>query len=293
LSNIQLFQPEQIQSLIVSFRNEQLMIDADLASLYNVETKVLNQAVKRNIERFPNSYRIQLSDEEKNELVTSCDRFEKLKHSTSNPYAFTEQGVAMLSSVLKSETAVKVSIQIIDAFVTMRKFIGSNAQFFQRLDRLELKQLSDKSELDEKFKLVFDAIEQKEISPKQGIIFDGQIFDAHILISKIIKSAKKSVIIIDNYIDESVLILLSKRRKGISATIYTKSISKRLALDINKFNLQYEPIIIKILESTHDRFIIIDQKILYHSGASLKDLGKKISALSKFDKVELELLRKL
>jgi len=171
----------------------------------------------------------------------------------------------------------------------MRKFIGTNAQLFQRLDRVELKQL----EHDQNFNIVFDAIEQKDILPKQGIIFEGQIFDAHAFVTKIIKSAKKSIIIIDNYIDESVLTLLSKRRKNVDGKIYTKTISKRLALDIKKFNVQYEPITVDTLENTHDRFIIIDQKTMYHSGASFKDLGKKISAFSKFDKNGLKLLEKL
>ncbi|MBC8175538.1 MAG: ORF6N domain-containing protein [Candidatus Marinimicrobia bacterium] len=280
---------DQIQNLIINIRGEQMMIDRDLANLYGVETKVLNQAVKRNKDRFPDTFRIQLSDVEKTELVTNCDRFEKLKHASTNPYAFTEQGVAMLSAVLRSDTAIKVSVQIINAFVTMRKFIGSNAKLFQRVDRLELKQL----EHDQKFDKIFDAIEQKEITPKQGIIYDGQIFDAHMFISKIIRSAKKSIIILDNYVDDSVLTLLIDREKGVAAKIYTQSISKRLALDVKKFNEQYEPVKVKELKNNHDRFIIIDEKEIYHSGASLKDLGKKISAFTKFDKDGLELLEKL
>jgi len=274
MADVQIFNLNDIQNLIFNFRNEQVMLDRDLASLYGVTTKVLNQAVKRNINRFPEAFRFQLSDNEKNELVTNCDRFKTLKHSSTNPYAFTEQGVAMLSAVLRSETAVNVSIQIINAFVSMRKFIGANAQLFHRLDRIELKQL----EQDEKFNIVFDAIEQNQIIPKQGIIFDGQYFDAHLFISKIVKSAKTSIMIIDNYIDETVLELLTKKRKQVAITIYSKTNPQKL--DLRKFSEQYGEIQFITNTNIHDRFIIIDEKDIYHSGASLKDLGKKISAFS-------------
>ena len=286
MADIQVFNSNEIQSLISIIRDEPVMIDRDIAGLYGVTTKVLNQAVKRNINRFPDSFRFQLSNTEKDELVTNCDRFKTLKHSTATPYAFTEQGVAMLSAVLRSKTAVNVSIQIINAFVSMRKFIGTNAQLFQRLDRVELKQL----EQDEKFNIVFDAIEKNQITPKQGIIFEGQYFDAHLLISKIIKSAKTSVLIIDNYIDETVLELLSKKQKKVSITIKSKTNPQKL--DIEKFTKQYGKIKFITNTNIHDRFIIIDEKDVYHSGASLKDLGKKISALSKFDISALALLGK-
>lgn len=286
MADIQVFNSNEIQSLISIIRDEPVMIDRDIAGLYGVTTKVLNQAVKRNINRFPDSFRFQLSNTEKDELVTNCDRFKTLKHSTATPYAFTEQGVAMLSAVLRSKTAVNVSIQIINAFVSMRKFIGTNAQLFQRLDRVELKQL----EQDEKFNIVFDAIEKNQITPKQGIIFEGQYFDAHLLISKIIKSAKTSVLIIDNYIDETVLELLSKKQKKVSITIQSKTNPQKL--DIEKFTKQYGKIKFITNTNIHDRFIIIDEKDVYHSGASLKDLGKKISALSKFDISALALLGK-
>lgn len=293
--DIQKFNPEYIQNLIFTVRGKQVIFDKDLAQIYGVETKNLNRAVSRNIDRFPEKFRFQLSKSEFDEFETAL-RFQigtlkkgRGQHRKYLPYAFTEQGVAMLSAVLRSKTAVNVSIQIMDAFVSMRKFIGSNAQLFQRLDRIELKQI----EQDDKFNIVFDAIEQKDISPKQGIIFEGQIFDAHAFVSKIIKSAKKSIILIDNYIDESVLTILSKRRKNVDGKIFTKSISKRLALDIKKFNAQYDPITVEILENNHDRFIIVDHQTMYHSGASLKDLGKKISAFSQFDKNDLKLLDKL
>ncbi|MBC8213054.1 MAG: ORF6N domain-containing protein [Candidatus Marinimicrobia bacterium] len=288
---IQLIDSGQIKKLIYTIRGEQVMLDRDLAKIYGVEAKRLNEAVKRNIDRFPEKFRLHLTKEEEQNLRSQFAT-SRSKHGGRRylPYAFTEQGVAMLSSVLKSETAVKVSIQIMDAFVAMRKFIGTHAQLFQRIDKIELKQLKDKSEIDEKFNQVFDAIEAKEITPRQGIIYNGQIFDAHVFVSKIIKSAKKSIVIIDNYFDESVLILLSKRKKSVHAKLITKSISKRLELDIKKFNEQYEPVTVEELKIIHDRFIIIDEKEIYHSGASLKDLGKKISAFTKFDKEGLALL---
>ena len=286
MADIQIFNPHEIQNLIFNIRNEQVMLDRDLANLNGVSVKRLNEQVKRNINRFPTLFRFQLTDKEKNELVANCDRFKTLKHSTVNPYAFTEQGVAMLSAVLRSETAVNVSIQIINAFVSMRKFIGTNAQLFQRLDRVELKQL----EQDEKFNIVFDAIEKNQITPKQGIIFEGQYFDAHLLISKIIKSARTSILIIDNYIDETVLEILSKKQKQVCITIQSKTNPKKL--DIEKFTQQYGEIKFITNTNIHDRFIIVDEKDVYHSGASLKDLGKKISALSKFDISAIALLGK-
>lgn len=280
---------EEIQNLIFTFRNEPVMIDRDLAKLYEVETKVLNQAVKRNLNRFPEMFRFQLSDNEKNELVTNCDRFETLKHSSVNPYAFTEQGVAMLSAVLRSDIAVEVSIQIMQAFVNMKKFISSKAGIFQRLDNIENKQFIT----DEKIKQVFKALESKNITPTQGVFFNGQVFDAYLFANKIIKQANKSIVLIDNYIDESVLTLLSKRDKNVSAIIYTRQINKQLRLDLTKHNAQYPEIEIKILTECHDRFILIDNKELYHLGASLKDLGKKWFAFSRMNSFVNDLLAKL
>ncbi len=207
----------------------------------------------------------------------------------TKPYAFTEQGVAMLSAVLRSETAVKMSVQIINAFVAMRRFILSNAQVFQRLDTLELKQLVT----DKKMEKVLNAIEAKDIQPKQGIFFDGQIFDAYKFVSDLFRSAKKSIVIIDNYLDDSVLTHLTKRKKNVSVTLLTRNISRQLALDIEKFNKQYPPIEIKEFKNAHDRFIIIDSATVYHFGASLKDLGRKWFAFSKMDIGAAQMLTKL
>jgi len=277
------------------------MLDSDLAKLYGVEVKRLNEQVKRNIERFPESFCFQLTGSEMEILISkigtsSDDRISKSQFATSSwggrrtkPYAFTEQGVAMLSAVLRSETAVKMSIQIINAFVAMRRFIASNAQIFQRLDTLEIKQL----ETDKRIDHVLNALESKVIQPKQGIFFDGQIFDAYQFVSDLFRSAKESIVIIDNYLDDSVLTHLSKRKKNVKATLFTKNISRSLALDVKKFNKQYPKIEIKKFKNSHDRFIVIDDTIIYHFGASLKDLGKKWFAFSKMEVGAVEMLAKL
>jgi hypothetical protein len=279
----------EIENRIFSFRGIQIMIDRDLAEMYGVETKVLNQAVKRNIERFPDAFRFQMSINEKNELVTNCDRFENLKHSSALPYVFTEMGVAMLSAVLHSDTAVKVSIQIMNAFVEMRKVIGSYTGLIQRMDNLEQWRLKS----DEKFELVFKALEQGKQLPEQGIFFEGQIFDAYAFVSELIRSAKKSIQLIDNYIDESVLMLLSKRNAEVVTTIYTKNITKILEQDGAKFNAQYPPIELKKFNQSHDRFLIIDETRVYLFGASLKDLGKKWFGFSQINEDTVTILQKI
>ena len=284
---------QQIQNHIYTIRGQQVMVDRDLAELYGVEPKRLNEQVKRNIERFPEQFRFQLTEIEKNELVANCDRFKTLKHSSSLPYVFTEQGVSMLSAVLRSKTAIDVSIKIMDSFVNMRKFLLSNVSLFQRLDSLESKHLQYKLETDEKFNKLFNALEQNDSKPKQGVFFDGQIFDAYVFMSGLIKEAKKSIVLIDNYIDETTLIhLSSKSALGVKVTILTKSISKSMKLDLQKHNAQYNNIEIKELKHAHDRFLLIDEKI-YHLGASLKDLGKKWFAFSLMEEDAFELKRKI
>src|SRR5690554_1200843 len=235
MSNELTISQKEIESRIFVFRDSQVMLDRDLAEMYQVGTKVLNQAVKRNMERFPKLFRFQLTDNEKLKLVTNCDRFKSLKHSSVNPYAFTEQGVAMLSAVLRSDVAVKVSIQIISAFVEMRKLIANHNGLLQRMDGIERKQL----ETDQKFERIFKALESKNKIPNQGVFFDGQVFDAYELTSKIIRSAKKNITLIDNYINESTLTHLSKKTKAIKVLLLTKTISKQLALDVKKANEQY------------------------------------------------------
>jgi hypothetical protein len=195
----------------------------------------------------------------------------------------------MLSAVLNTERAISASIQIIQAFVAMRRFLLNNASVFQRLDQVELKQLKT----DEKIERIFKALETGKPEPDKGIFFDGQIFDAYVFVAEIIKNAKIDITLIDNYVDETVLTMLAKRQGQVTATVYTKSISKQLQLDLDKHNGQYPPIAVKTFAQSHDRFLIIDQHQLYHMGASLKDLGKKWFAFSRMDSVTPSLLSKL
>lgn len=272
----------EIQNMIYTFRDKQVMIDRDLAYLYNVETKVLNQAVKRNVSRFPENFRFQLSDKEKDELVTNCDRFKTLKHSSSNPYAFTEQGIAMLSAVLKSDIAVEVSIKIMNSFVEMRKFLLSNKEMFARLDRVELKQL----ETDQKLEEVFNYI-ATNTEVKQNIFFDGQIYDAFSFIVGLIQKAKKEIILIDNYVDVHTLNILCKKNKGVDIIVATAGKGNLSTKDITKFNAQYPKLLVKATTDFHDRFLIIDKTEVYHIGASIKDAGKKSFGITKIEDKDL------
>jgi len=280
---------EDIQKRIYAIHNKQVMLDSDLAAFYGVETRRLNEQVKRNIDRFPEEFCFRLTKTEFDSLRSQNATSSKRGGRRYQPYVFTEQGVAMLSAILKSDRAIKVSIQIINAFVEMRHFLLANAQIFQKLDMLELKQIQS----DKKIDSVLNALESKKIMPKQGIFFDGQIFDAYKFVCGIIRSAEQSIKLIDGYIDETVLNILSKRKINVTATIYTISISSQLALDLKKYNEQYSEIIIKEFKNSHDRFMIIDDKIVYHIGASIKDLEKKWFAFSKMDIDAFSLLSKL
>ena len=270
----------EIRNLIYSIRGKQVMLDSDLASLYQVETKNLNKAVKRNIERFPASFCFQLTEEEVENL-----RFQFGTSSLSYggrrylPYVFTEQGVAMTSAILRSDIALKVSVEIMEAFVEMRKMLISNASLFHRLDKIEIKQL----ETDQKFEAIFKALESDKLHSEKGVFYNGQIFDAYTFVSDIIRTAKSSIVLLDNYVDDTVLTLLGKRNTNVTATIYTKNISNQLRLDLQRYNSQYPPIEIEVFSDAHDRFLIIDNTELYHIGASLKDFGKKWFAFSRMD----------
>lgn len=299
-NNLEIITPDSIQSYIFTIRGKQVMLDSYLADLYNVEVKRLNEQVKRNIDRFPLSFRFQLTDDEYDEILNLQISTSNLKSQIATsrsehggrrylPYAFTEQGVAMLSAVLRSTTAVKVSIQIMQAFVEMKTFINNNAVIFQRLDKIELKQIESEA----RFETVFQALADKNNVPIQGIFYQGQIFDAYKLIADIIRSATESIILIDNYVDDSVLMLFTKKEKDVEVSIYTKSISKILKQDLAKYNKQYQPIEIKTLTTAHDRFLIIDNSTVYHFGASLKDLGKKCFAFSKLDITANDILEKI
>ncbi len=276
-----------IQNRILTIRNLQVMLDRDLAELYQVETKRLNEQVKRNIERFDDDFMFQLTDEEFNYLRShnATSKFSKVRN---NPYVFTEQGVYMLSTVLKSDVAIKVTKQIMRTFTKMKSFLHQNSLMFERFERVEQRL----SLHDENFDTLFKALEDKSLIPTQGIFYNGQTFDAYKFINDLIKSAKKDIKLLDNYIDETVLTLFSKV-PNIKVTIYTKTITKQLKLDLEKYNSQYNNIEIKKFENSHDRFLIIDENEVYHIGASLKDLGKKWFGFSKMDIGSFEMMGRL
>ena len=276
---------KEIQSMIYTFRGRQVMLDSDLARLYQVETKYLNRQRNRNAERFPEDFCFQLSKEEYE--ILRCQNVTSKKENGSGgrrylPYVFTEQGIAMLSSVLKSEVAAKTSINIMRAFVEMRKFLISNNEMFARLDRVELKQL----ETDKKLEEVFDYIATtKEV--KQKIFFNGQIYDAFSLMVEIVEKAEKELILIDNYVDINTLNILSKKKDGVNVLIVTSGNGNLTDKDIAKFNSQYPKLVVKISKDFHDRFLIIDRKEVYHIGASIKDAGKKSFGITKLEVEEL------
>lgn len=284
-----------IKSKIYTIRDKQVMLDRDLAELYDVETKVFNQAVKRNIERFPDNFRFQLTQEEyeilRSQFVTLRLDSENTwgKHTKYLPYVFTEQGVSMLSAVLKSKTAIDISIKIINSFVNMRKLISSNNFYIEQLKNIEKRQLSYEIKSDENFDKIFKALEEKNPIQSQGIFYNGQIFDAHNFVSDLIRGAKSNIMLIDNYVDDSTLLLFSKNQ-NIDVTIYTDTFTKALKLDLEKYNKQYKDISIETNKKFHDRFLIIDNKDVYHIGASLKDLGKKTFAFSKLEDLAEHLL---
>lgn len=271
----QLSETIDIQPMIKVIRGQQVMLDSDLSALYGVETRRLNEQVKRNIERFPDDFMFQLRKEELDNLM-SQNATSSWGGTRKLPYAFTEQGIAMLSSVLKSQTAVEVNIRIMRAFIAMRRFIATNAQLFQRLETIEYHQLEMKQHqevTDRRIDEVFKRLDT-DIPLMQGIFYDGQVFDAYRFVSDLIRKAKQSIVLIDNYVDDTVLTLLDKRSEGVSATIYTQRVSSQFQLDVDRHNSQYPLIEIKRFNKAHDRFLLIDNEV-YHIGASIKDLGKK------------------
>lgn len=286
---MELVKQQHIESKIVMLRDVPVMLDKDLAAFYEVKPIRLREQVKRNPNRFPSDFVFQLTENEVDVLVSQNAIPSKQSLGGYLPYVFTEQGVAAVSGVLKNEKAAEVSIAIVRAFIAMRKLLLQNTSVFQRLDRIELKQI----QTDEKFEKIFKALESGQTKPDMGIFFDGQIFDAYTFAADLIKTATQSIVLIDNYIDESVLTLLSKRKEGVSASIYTKEINKALQLDLKKHLAQYAPIKIKIFANSHDRFLIIDKKELFHIGASLKDLGKKWFAFSRMDSMVNEVLKRI
>ena len=276
---------KDIKNMIYTFRDQQVMVDSDLARLYQVTTGNLNKAVKRNLSRFPEHFRFQLTEHEYKNL-----RFQNGSSSSNNnyggrrymPYVFTEQGIAMLSAVLKSDIAVEVSVKIMNSFVEMRRFLLSNQELFSRLDRIEIKQL----ETDRKFEEVFNYI-AANTEVKQNIFFNGQIYDAFSFIVGLIRKAKKKIILIDNYVDVNTLNILCKKSQGVDVVIVTAGKGSLSTKDITKFNAQYPKLLLKTATDFHDRFLILDKTEVYHIGASIKDAGKKSFGITKIEDKDL------
>ena len=293
-SDVEKYETEKIKNLIYTIRGKQVMLDSDVAMLYHYPTKRINEVVRRNIERFPENFCFKLTEFEaenlRSQFATSSLEKENYGGRRYLPYVFTEQGIAMLSGLLKNDIAIQVSINIMNAFVEMRRFIATNGQVFERLTSIEYRVLEQNKMLTEhekKFEKVFDELQKNEkIGFKQSIFFDGQIYDAYSLIIDIIKKAKQKILIIDNYIDDSILKMISKKNKDIEVVILTSQNSNLNKLDINKFNKQYPTLKVATTNKFHDRFIVIDNKELYHVGASLKDLGKKCFAISRIEDEE-------
>lgn len=272
----------EIQKIIYSFREKQVMIDSDLAKLYQVETKVFNQAVKRNINRFPENFRFQLTENEYEDLKSQIVTSSNINNHGGRrylPYVFTEQGIAMLSAILKSDIAVEISICIMNAFIEMRKFLLSNYELFSRIDKIEFKQL----ETDKKIEKIFNYIASNTIEEKQKVFFNGQIYDAFSFIIDLIKRAKKKIILIDNYVDIETLNIMCKKNNGVHIIIIGSGKGNLTNIDIKKFNSQYPNLTYKLNNDFHDRFIILDENEVYHIGASIKDAGKKSFGITKIE----------
>ena len=282
-----------VREKIYHVRNVQVMLDSELAEIYGVDTRSFNQAVKRNLDRFPEVFRFQLTQAEFDNLRSHFVISSLHGGRRYIPYVFTEQGVAMLSAVLKSKTAIEVSIQIMQAFVEMRNFFATHSDLVMKIQQVEQKQILHEAKTQEKFEALFSALEEKPIVPNQGVFYDGQIFDAYVFVSKLIRMAKKSIILLDNYVDETVLDHLSKSASQVKVYILTKTISKHLKLDIEKYNAQYKKIEVFQFDLSHDRFLIIDESEIYHIGASLKDLAKKWFAFSKLEHSSFGLMERI
>lgn len=283
---------ESIKDRVYMIRGEQVMMDSDLAEIYGYELKAMNQQVKRNIERFPEDFMFQVKKEEipseylKSQIVTLNENGNKRgMHIKKMPYAFTEQGIYMLATVLKGQLATQQSIFIMRAFKEMRHFISSNALMFEKINTIELKQLEYQKESEEKFGRIFEYISNHE-EDNQKIFFDGQIFDAFSLLADIITYAKKEIILIDGYVDVVTLNILSKKNSGVDVVVYTLPSAKITSQDAANFNAQYPTLTVKKTTAFHDRFLIIDGVEGYHIGASLKDAGKKCFGITKIESVD-------
>ena len=285
--------PDKIQRCILTMRGVQVILDRDLAELYGVPVKRLNEQVRRNMDRFPDGFMFQLSASEfadlKSQIATSS-----WGGVRKPPRVFTEQGVAMLSSVLNSKTAVLVSIAIMDAFVKMRRFMMTNAEVVSRMSVLEKRQIATDAKVD----AILDRLDATE-PPAQGVFYNGQLWDARALVLKLVSSAKRSLILIDNWATAATLDLFAKKRKGVKVTIITSEHFKKNVpyhqisdADIEVFNAQYPKLTVQYNETFHDRFLIVDDKELYLIGASLKDLGAKCFGFTKMDSAEITRIKK-
>ena len=279
---------DMIRSRIFTIRSVQVMLDRDLAELYGVATKRLNEQVKRNVERFPSTFMFHLSSDEMSELVANCDRFKSMKHSSVPMTAFTEHGILMLASVLKSDVAIKASIRITETFVAMRRTLASIAPLLARIEATERRQLKlEDSQVrnEERFKLILDAMQDKKFPP-QKVFFDGQVYDAFEQMKKFVRMAKKELVIIDPYFADCVLPLIAQKRTGVQVQVVKNSRNKLLHdVDVQQFNAQYKnSLTVTVSDNFHDRFLIIDKTTLIHVGASLNHLGKKCFAFSSLDK---------
>lgn len=274
-----------IKSRIFTIRGVQVMLDRDLAALYGVTTKRLNEQVKRNVARFPASFRFSLSKEEMEELVANCDRLQSMKHSSVPMSAFTEHGIIMLASVLKSDVAISASIRITNTFVTMRKALASISPILSRLDAVERRQIADQSRNEERFDTIFRAMDGGDFPP-QKVFFEGRHYDAYSFAKKLVRKAAKRIVLVDGYSDEVTLDILSQKKSGVEVVVATaqKMIDKHLTpVAVSKFNKQNPMLEVKAVGAFHDRFLILDDKELYHFGASLKDLGRQYCAVTKMD----------
>ena len=283
-----------IQALIKTIRGVQVILDRDVAGLYGVATGALNRQVKRNEERFPEDFMFKLSAEEWNNLKCQIG-ISSWGGDRQLPYAFTENGIAMLSSVLRSPTAIEVNIRIMRAFSAMRRFLLANAQMFQRIETVEKRQIATDAKVDS----ILERLDATE-TPLRGVFYDGQLWDARVLVLKLIGNAKKSLILIDNWTTTETLDFVTKKRKGVKVTIITsehydkKHVPHRKVsdADIATFNAQYPRLAVRYNEAFHDRFLIVDDKELYLIGASLKDLGKKCFGFTKMDAGEIDRIKK-
>ena len=264
------------------------MLDSDLAALYQVETGALNRAAKRNEDRFPEDFRFQLKRDEFEGLMCQIGISSFTgEHGGRRkpPYVYTEMGVAMLSSVLRSEVATRVGVQIVRAFVEMRRFVAGNAAMFERVRDVELRQLEYQKTTDERFERVFDYMEARE-TPKQKVFFDGQVYDAFELLTSLVRMAERSIVLVDGYVDSGTLNILAKKGDGVDVVIWTRPDTRLTQLDVDAFNAQYPQLTVKNTTTFHDRFLILDSEESYFVGASLKDSGKKSFAIARIEDVE-------